>query len=105
MALIRKTKLIAALLATLVGVPALAAPLATPARSAPLPPSLVQLAVLPQAVRLPKLRRRAAGRMIRLRRLAGLRTAQVWGKASVAKPRPRLPMRIAYARGPPLPRA
>jgi hypothetical protein len=101
MALIRKTKIIAALVASLIGVSALAGPLVTVARGAPQPPSMVQFAVLPQAVRLPKLRRRAAGRVIRLRLLARLRTGRAWGRASGMHPRQRLPMRIAYARGPP----
>jgi hypothetical protein len=101
MALIRKTKIIAALVASLIGVSALAGPLVTVARSAPQPPSMVQFAVLPQAVRLPKLRRRAAGRVIRLRLLARLRARRAWGRASGMHPRPRLSMRIAYARGPP----
>jgi hypothetical protein len=101
MALIRKTKIVAALVASLIGVSALAGPLVTVARSAPQPPSMVQFAVLPRAVRLPKLRRRAAGRVIRLRLLARLRTGRAWGRASGMHPRPRLPMRIAYARGPP----
>jgi hypothetical protein len=101
MALIRKTKITAALVASLLGVSALAAPLVTVARSAPPPPSMVQFAVLPRAVRLPKLRRRAAGRMIRLRLLARLRTGQTWGRAAGMNPRPRLAMRMAHARGPP----
>jgi hypothetical protein len=97
----RKTKLIAALVAALVGVQALAAPVVSVARSVPRPPSNAQLAVLPQPVRVRKQRRRAAGRTVRLRFLGRLRARQEWGRARGANPRQRLAMGIPDARGPP----
>ena len=101
MTLNRKHKLIAALVAALVGVPSLAAPLMTAAGSAPERPLGVHLAVLPEAAGLRRQRRRATRRAIGPRLLSRLRAGRAWSRASGLDLRPWTAMRTRYARGPP----
>jgi hypothetical protein len=101
MPLTRKNKLVAALVAALVLMPAIPAPLTPAPPSPPDHPPVMQLGILPKAARLRRQRRYATDVTIGARLLRRLRETKAWIRARGLNLRPRLPMRESYARGPP----
>jgi hypothetical protein len=97
MPLLRNHTLVAALAAALIGAPAPAAPPRTPQP----PPPPLQPAVMPQRTRLGRRWRRAAVRAIRPWRPSRLLAGMAWSRPVGLNPRPSLPARESYARGPP----
>ena len=98
--LARNNKLAATVVALLVSVSA-AGMSVTTARGASEHPPVIAVAVLPEAARLQRKRRYAAGRVIRRRLVRRARANKVWSRRRRLNLRPRLPVREWYARGPP----
>jgi hypothetical protein len=99
---LNKHKLIAALVAALVGVPALVAPFVSTASGATGPPPTMHLAVLPRPARVRIRRRQAAMRAIRAALLRRLHDRNKRSRPRGLSIQLRLPVRESLARGPPL---
>jgi hypothetical protein len=96
---LRRNSLVAPLVVTLLGTPAVVWP-ATAAHGGVVPPPILRLAVLPRRSRVRRPRRFAGIRVMALRILGG---RQRFGKSEAGPQKipPRAPPRASYARGPP----
>ena len=99
MLFLRRNSLVAPLVVTLLGTPAVASP-ATAAHGAVVPPPILRLAVLPRRSRVRGPRRFAGVRVMALRILVG-RQGLGESEAGPQNIPPRVPPRASYARGPP----